>query len=366
MSHIEAPGLDRDGREAARLLCALARRVRLVACATPLELGAELDRVGAAWAAGREEVPRFSYARAAGMGELRRELDAAMSWYRGPLRELYAARVRELSIEAAACEVVGTPAFRERARERFPRRDTFDEEADRLAERWAGSTAQRGAEGAAAAVAAEGIVSDDEGDPRSLLCAMRRAVGEHRLAVRVIAARRMAPLAATGDGVIYVATGRRLSAEEAARTVVHEVIGHALPSERAKRAAVPLFELGTAFGSDDQEGRALLVEERAGLLSSGRRSELARRHLAVRAMEAGAGFVEVVRLLLGRGAAVADGVRIAARVLRGGGLGREGAYLPAMLRVRAAFAEAPALEELLASGRISVDAARIMAGGVTR
>lgn len=382
MSRIEAPGLDRDGREAARLLCALARRVRLVACATPLELGAELDRVGAAWAAGRAEAPRFSYARAAGMGELRRELDAAMSRYRGPLRELYAGRVRELSIEAAACEVVGTPAFRERARERFPRRDTFDEEADRLAERWAGSTAQRGAEGAAEGargsatgqgpqgaageVAGELIVSDDEGDPRSLLCAMRRAVGEHRLAVRVIAARRMAPLAATGDGVIYVATGRRLSAEEAARTVVHEVIGHALPSERAKRAAVPLFELGTAFGSDDQEGRALLVEERAGLLSSSRRSELARRHLAVRAMEAGAGFVEVVRLLLGRGAAVADGVRIAARVLRGGGLGREGAYLPALLRVRAAFAEAPALEELLASGKISVDAARIMAGGVTR
>ncbi len=362
MSRIEAPGLDRDGREAARLLCALARRVRLVACATPLELGAELDRVGAAWAAGRAEAPRFSYARAAGMGELRRELGAAMSLYRGPLRELYAGRVRELSIEAAACEVVGTPAFRERARERFPRRDTFDEEADRLAERWAGSTA----EGAQGAAGEERIVSDDEGDPRSLLCAMRRAVGEHRLAVRVIAARRMAPLAATGDGVIYVATGRRLSAEEAARTVVHEVIGHALPSERAKRAAVPLFELGTAFGSDDQEGRALLVEERAGLLSSSRRSELARRHLAVRAMEAGAGFVEVVRLLLGQGAAVADGVRIAARVLRGGGLGREGAYLPALLRVRAAFAEAPALEELLASGRISVDAARIMAGGVTR
>lgn len=384
MSRIEAPGLDRDGREAARLLCALARRVRLVACATPLELGAELSRVGAAWAAGREEAPRFSYARAAGMAELRRELGAAMSLYRGPLRELYAGRVRELSIEAAACEVVGTPAFRERARERFPRRDAFDEEADRLAERWAGGEARRGAQGAAVGegaqgaaagegaqgaageVAGEGIVSDDEGDPRSLLCAMRRAVGEHRLAVRVIAARRMAPLAATGDGVIYVATGRRLSASEAARTVVHEVIGHALPSERAKRAAVPLFELGTAFGSDDQEGRALLVEERAGLLSAGRRHELALRHLAVRAMEAGAGFVEVVRLLLGRGAAVADAVRIAARVLRGGGLGREGAYLPALLRVRAAFAEAPALEEVLASGRISVDAARIMAGGGTR
>lgn len=368
MTRSGAPGASRGDREAGRALLSLSRRVRLVACATPVNWGEEVARLGAVWASGEAEGPRFVYAKVEGTAELRRELVATMSGYEGPLRGLVAARVGELGIEAAACEAVGTEAFRDRARERFPRRDAFDGEADRLAERWAGDARGEGirvdgARDAGAGGAEEKILSDDERDPRSLLCAMRRAVGEHRLGVRVIAARTMAPLAATGDGVIYVATGRWLSVEDAARTVVHEVVGHALPAERAKRAGSPLFELGTAFGADDQEGRAILVEQRARLLSASRRRELGRRHLAARAMQGGAGFVEVVRLILGRGAGVADAVRIAARVFRGGGLGREIAYLPALLRVRAALAEEPALEACLSSGRISVEAARVMVDG---
>lgn len=342
--------------DALRALLALAPRVRLLACATPVNLGAELSRLGEAWGAGRAEAPRFEHAPAAGMTEVRRALSAAMEAYRGPLRELYAARVAELSVEAAACEAVGTAAFWERARERFPRRDAFDGEADRLASAWADEAGAAGGSG-------ERIASDDERDPRSLLCAVRRAVGERRLSVRVLVKQRMAPLAATGDGVIYVAAGRRISAEDAARTAAHEVVGHAAPAARAKGSRVPLLSLGTAFGSDDQEGRALLVEERAALLSAARRRELALRHLAARAVEGRAGFVETARLLLARGAPAEDAVRIAARVFRGGGLAREVAYLPALLRVRAAFAEAPELEELFASGRVSVEAARVMARG---
>ncbi len=126
---------------------------------------------------------------------------------------------------------------------------------------------------------------------------------------------------------------------------------------------MPLFDLGSAFGSDDQEGRALLIEERAALLSLGRRRELALRHLAARSVEARASFVDTARLLIGRGAGLEDALRIAARAHRGGGLGREAAYLPALLRVRAALAEEPALEDVLASGKVSIEAARAMVEG---
>ncbi len=189
---------------------------------------------------------------------------------------------------------------------------------------------------------------------------MRRAVGEARLPFRVVVAKVMAPLAATGDEVIFVAAGRRPSAVDTARTVLHEVMGHAAPAARAKRIGLGLLALGTAFGSDEQEGRALLLEERGGFLMGARRRELGLRHLAARAVEGRATFVDTARILVGRGARRGEAVRVAARAHRGGGLGREVVYLPALVRVRAALAEEPELDEVLGSGRVSVEAARVL------
>ena len=63
-------------------------------------------------------------------------------------------------------------------------------------------------------------------------------------------------------------------------------------ASRARRCARPSahFRVGTARGIDDQEGRAVLLEERAGLLGPRRRKQLAARHRAVRAMLDGATF----------------------------------------------------------------------------
>jgi hypothetical protein len=118
--------------------------------------------------------------------------------------------------------------------------------------------------------------------------------------------------------------------------------------------------VGTAGGADDQEGRALAIEAAAGFLDAARRRELALRHLAGRSVEQGAELPDTVRLLLGRGVSVSVAVRIAARVHRGGGLAREVVYLPALLRVRAALAEDPSIDDVLAMGRIAVDAAPIV------
>jgi hypothetical protein len=46
--------------------------------------------------------------------------------------------------------------------------------------------------------------------------------------------------------------------------------------------------------------------------------------------------------------------------MRGGGLAREIAYLPAYLEVRAAFAENPWLEVYFQRGKVSLEAARIL------
>jgi hypothetical protein len=345
-------GASQEDERLARGLLKIAARVQLLASATPRNLGAEVARVTAAWAARRDEAPRFVYAPPPSLAEERAALQRARDAFQGRFAAIYAGRAAELEVEAAACEAAGTPDFRRLARARYPRRDAFDEEADRLAHRWSEIAPQP--------PAGETIASDDAGDARSLFALMRRAVGEQRLPFRVVVARDLAPLAAAGDGVILVAAGRRLTVEVAARTVMHEVLGHALPSARAAQASLAVFEVGSRFGSDDQEGRAVLIEERASLLGSARRRELGLRHLAARSVEASADFVETVRRLVERGAAVEESVRIAARVHRGGGLAREIAYVPAFLRVRAAFAEAPDLEDALASGRVAIDAARTL------
>jgi hypothetical protein len=333
-----------------RALVEIARRVRLVGCATPTNLAPELARVHAAWAAGAACAPRFAYPPRPDLSAERAELEAASRRAGGPHRALFAERAAELCVEAAACELAGTDGFWSRARERYPRRDAFDADADRAAAAWA--------QAPAGPPPGETILSDDASDPRSLLCSMRRAAGAHRLPFRVHVSARLAALAATGDGVIFVAAGRAMTEADTARTVLHEVHGHALPSARAAISALPILRAGTAFGSDDQEGRALVLEDGAGFLDGARRRELALRHLAARSVEARADFVETTRLLRRLGAGIEQALRIAARVHRGGGLGREATYLPAYFRVRAALAEDPTLDAVLAAGRVSVGAAR--------
>jgi hypothetical protein len=77
-------------------------------------------------------------------------------------------------------------------------------------------------------------------------------------------------------------------------------------------------------------------------------------------VEARADFVDTVRMLLGRAAPLETALRIAARAHRGGGLGREAVYLPALLRVDAAVAADRAVDRVLGSGRVSVDVARAL------
>src|SRR6185436_18238664 len=109
------------------------------------------------------------------------------------------------------------------------------------------------------------------------------------------------------------------------------------PRARAARAPLAIFAVGTARGIDDQEGRAIAIEEKAGFLDKARKFELGCRHIAARATLEGANFAEVVAALRARGATLEAALRIAARVQRGsngvGGLAREVVYLPARCKL---------------------------------
>ncbi len=189
---------------------------------------------------------------------------------------------------------------------------------------------------------------------------MREAVGRLRLPFKVVESPWLAPLAATGERVILVATDRLVTDEDARRTVLHEIEGHARPRAQSIHAPSALFRIGTARGTDDQEGRAVLLEERAGLLGPRRRRQLAARHRAVEAMLGGASFADAARELVdGCGLEPMDAIIVAERAFRGSdgthpGLGRERVYLESLVRVREHLAVRPQDDGIMASGQIGV------------
>jgi hypothetical protein len=340
-----------------RLVLIAAREVRLLAVLTPVDARQERERLVTELRAGRQPTPRWTYLRPE-HDDLRRALDAAeRALAQEPSTEvagLYLGKVRELLLEAALCAAAGTSEVSGLAAQRFASPDpTETGEASALCALWLAETApvERGP-----------VLLSDAPAPHSLLSLMRAAVGRHGLPFQVLPAPSLAPLAATGERAIYVATGRPLTEEDAARTVFHEIEGHARPRARSLSTRSLLFRVGTAKGADDQEGRALLLEERAGFLGPSRRRQLAARHRAVEAMRGGASFADVAfSLAKVHGFDEADAVVAAERAFRGGdgiraGLGRERVYLESLVRVRAHLSRNPDDEQVLACGQVAVDA----------
>ncbi len=358
----------RDGRDRAlglsswlapveQLLVRAAREVRVLSALTPRDAELERERLVAELRAGRRAAPRWTYTPRP-HEDLRRALGVVESVLerceRTPLESLYLERARELSAEAEMCAVAGTDRLARLAGARFaPREPRVARAASAMCAAW---LAEPRAE------PPDASIPSDAADPRSLLSRMRFAVGRLRLPFAVVATPWLAPLAATGERVILVATARLVPEEDAMRTVLHEIEGHARPRVRSAFAETPHFRIGTARGIDDQEGRAVLLEERAGLLGARRRRQLAARHCAVETMLGGASFAEVAGLLVdAHGIDAAEAVVVAERVFRGGdgerpGLGRERVYLESFVRVREHLEENPLDDAVLASGQIAVDA----------
>ncbi len=330
-------------------------KIRLLGAVTPLDASRERARLVAAFEQGDGCVPRWTYA-SWEHEALRRALEGManeierQSGKAHAIAGVYAARARELALEAQLVTHAGKSSLSALARLRFaPGGDRGA--ASHLAHSWL-------AESPGAHPSLKMTLSD-AADVSSLLGQMREAVGRLRLPFTVTAEPSLASLAATGERTILVAVGRPVSTHDIARTVLHEIEAHARPRTRAREILPRIFRLGTARGTDEQEGLALVLEERHGFLSTRRRRELAARHVVVEGMLDGASFVEGVRALVrDHGIETRQAVLVAERAYRGGngetaGLGREIVYLESFLRVRRAIAARPSDEHVFGSGQVA-------------
>lgn len=376
-----APSVPPWTRDLDALLRTAVRLAPLLAYATPINFATEVARLEEAAERGEPLEPAFAY-RPSPDGALDLSVKLLQSAtalsVAEPLERVYAMRALQLHGDLLWAHALAEGGPLADGSGRFAGRDDgFDAAADALAAAWVEEAHERvgsllaggphraraGAspEEAFEALAGGDVISDDERDRRSLVSRMREEIGARRLPARVIVVKGIAPLAAAGDGVVQIAAGRRLSVEDVERTVVHEIEGHLVPACTAAAHPLGIFAIGTRHGSDDQEGRALLVERRLGHLGPFRRRTLALRHLAARAARDGTPFEAIVGRLRDAGAFPREAVRLAARAVRGRNLGREGVYLPAMLRVEAAVAADPDIDRVLAAGRVGVDDAEALA-----
>lgn len=331
------------------------REIDLLARLTPRNAQRELARLGEAFARGETLAPAFEYGPAPELGPLRRALESAARALesRGALCRLYAERALEFELEARIAEHVGKPGLGRVAATRFTQPNPCLSEACRAFVDAALSLSQPSEP--------ELHRSDDWDDPRSLCSTLSRRAREADVRVRVEITRAQLAVATAGDGVVGVRPGVMLSRACAERIAVHELFGHALPRDRARHALPALLRIGSARSSETEEGRALLLEQRATLMSAKRKRELAFRHLASVSTRAGASFHETASALSERGAPPRLALEIATRAQRGGGLAREIVYLPAWFELRAELALDPALEAWLERGRLSSVAARALA-----
>jgi hypothetical protein len=343
-----------------RVLSEAMGAIRMLGAATPRNAPQERARLVAAFTAKEPALPRWSYARTdhSQLVRVLERLAARMAEPEddalGPVFTLYAARARELALEANIASSVGTDDLDKYARQRFsPKVQNLGARADEVAREWAALTPDD---------ASSDSVQSDAREAGSLLVQMEEAVSRLRLPFSVVVQPQLVALAATGERQIYVCAGRMLTREDVERTVMHEIEAHAIPRGRAANAKLGIFQVGTARGVDDQEGFALLLEERHGFMKPLRKRELGTRHVASVAMVKGADFAEVSRLLHDEyGLDWTRSVMTAERAFRGSngktaGLGRERIYLEAFGRVRAHLATKPEDEVVLSAGQVSIDA----------
>ena len=310
------------------------------------------------WHAGRALQPRLQFLPLPDFSELRRALGKIEVWAvdQGAWGRLWAARSSELSLEAEMAEQLGTHAVRALAQRRFQGgHEASAESLRRLARRWAF--------GEPASACDVAIRSDDEHNGESLASQMRRELEKHQWPFTIRFDGRLAAHGAVDDKFVWIKPGVLLRRFESKRIVVHEVHGHV-----ARRAALRspnnrVYQCGFAGVDADEEGRALWLEEKAGLLDASRRVELGRRHLAADACRQGADFREAVQLLIEIGTSLDQSISTMLRVWRGGGIAREIIYLDAYFRAKRLLEGAPDVDAWLKRGRLTFEVAARLASG---
>ncbi|HET9957999.1 MAG TPA: tyrosine/phenylalanine carboxypeptidase domain-containing protein [Polyangiaceae bacterium] len=354
---------------AERTLLRAERSIRLIDRLIPLEFATERERLLCALTAGQAAEPRFRYAAAPEIARFAVELNLlaeSLAQYPEPAH-FYADRARELALEAELVVAIGSRRFVELAALRYrPERLHGKPEIDAwVDENLSASRAGQSTkypETAEETQSTERIRTDDTRDPRSLYNLLLREVGASKWPIRVEVRRELWSVAAAGEGFVAIRAGALLTEREARRIVRHELMAHAVPRVLAVREGQGIFRVGARDAGEEEEGRALWLEEQGGYWDGARPRVLALRHHAASLVRAGATLNELVDSLAGLGAALPAALDLSLRVLRGGGLCRELMYVPAYLRVRAEFQRDPRVENVFQRGRASIAFARWLLG----
>lgn len=269
---------------------------------------------------------------------LSRARDSLLGAVPSLLGTLLLGRIAELTLEAEMVKSVGTERVRTLSAQRYPFSSEELSEAGKLSEHWLAFSE-------AASEPAQEVQLSSYLRARCLELGIEAKVVESSLSA----------VCGVGGTTVYVRRGAAVSEGEARRIFVHEIEGHLLPRLRAESLPAP-YRIGTEGCLEDEEGRAILLEERAGTLGPERSRALAVRHqVAVSVLE---GAEEATAERLARRVSAELLSECLCRALRGGGLCRERVYLPGYVRVKRALEEAPEIETLMSVGRISVFGAR--------
>lgn len=336
------------------LMLGAEREIALLDTFSPRNFVEEVSRVSGLLIRSSDALPVFTYAppRTEAWSQAEKALQFAEHQLTGVgqddswrwLVEVFQNRLEELRLELELVQALGSSRVAALSRQRYSLTAEECESANSLAEKWLAEPCRSPPDlTETVSVGAEFL-------------ARARAEG---LNARIVE-RDISSIAAVGGECIYVQRGARATPREVERIWVHEVGAHLLPRLTARNLPPP-FRVGTAQTNEDEEGRAVVLEARASLLSSERKKTLAVRYLLASAARESLDLVKVrARELLAQGLLANDVASTICRVCRGGGLAREVIYLTSFERVSRALELTPQLEHWMKRGRISICGARVL------
>ncbi|MFT5354154.1 MAG: hypothetical protein ACI9KE_001355 [Polyangiales bacterium] len=188
---------------------------------------------------------------------------------------------------------------------------------------------------------------------RSLESILRSIAGAAGIDIKVQVEPKLVSSAAAGERTVFISP-RPVSAREAHRLAVHEVLGHLVAAANARAQKLAIFRVGSATAFADQEGLALHLEAESGLMDSRRVRTIAARVWVTKKMHEGMSFRDAVVTLHGEmGFSAVDAVTLGERAFRGGGIARDACYLRGWVRVRRCIRSGEGSVDELRSGRVS-------------
>ena len=188
---------------------------------------------------------------------------------------------------------------------------------------------------------------------RSLESVLRSIAEAAGIEIKVQVEAKLVSSAAAGERTVFIST-RSVSAREAHRLAVHEVLGHLVAAANGRAQKLALFRVGSATAFADQEGLALHLEAESGLMDARRIRTIAARVWITRQMHEGICFRDAVLTLHGEmGFSAVDAVTLGERAFRGGGIARDACYLRGWLRVRRCIKSGEGSLDELRCGRVS-------------